>query len=439
VRNVVPPRLGALRERNLALLVASSSISTLGSGMAQVALAFAVLKIGSPSDLGFVLLAREVPLVVLVLLGGVWADRVSRQRLLVAGDVTRGSAQALAAVLLLVGTAEVWNLAALQIAYGAAEAFTRPASTGLIQQAVRPQHLQQANALIDLSRSSLRIVGPAAGAAIVVAASPGWALGADAMTFFVSASLLAGMRIPATARVRGKNVLADLRDGWREFTSRTWVWTMVTGFGVFQLSLFPALLVLGPYVAKTELGGAGAWGAILASQAAGAVLGGIAALRFRPSRPLLTSSFLTLPMAALLALLGVAPPVWILCAVGFVASACIATTDILWFTVLQQRVPEHAISRISSFDWFGSVALNPIGYALVGPLADTIGVATTLYAAAAVNAAVAFFITSVPSVLAIRSEGVALAEDVSRTRDCGSSRNGESAKGGKSLRKGGNR
>jgi MFS family permease len=405
--------LGALRERNLALLVGSTGISTLGTGMAQVALAFAVLKIGTATDLGYVLVAREIPIVVFLLLGGVWADRVSRHRLLVGGDLISGAAQATGAGLLLVGGATVWNLALLQIAFGVASAFTRPASVGLVPQVVKPEHLQQANALIDLSRSTLRIAGPAIGGAIVVAANPGWALAVDAATFFVSALMRGAMRIPKAAdHVRGVGIVADLRDGWREFVSRSWVWAMVAGFGVFQLTLFPALLVLGPVVAKAHLGGAGAWGAILACQAAGSVAGGVAALRLRFRRPLVSNWILCLPIAGLLVLLGAAVPVWIMCTVGLLASAGLTAADIVWTTVLQQRIPPHALSRIASFDWFGSVALNPIGYVLVGPVSSAIGVASTLYLAGAINAVTGLLVMVMPSVRAIRTEAATPAATV---------------------------
>ena len=399
----LPASLRVLRERNLALYVGATGVSTLGSAMAEVALAFAVLEIGTPTDLGLVLLAREVPLVVFLLLGGVWADRISRQRLLVAADLLRGGAQAAGAALLLTGLASVWSLALLQIGYGVAGAFSRPATVGLVPQTVSAGHLHEANALIGLARSSLRVVGPALGGAIVVASSPGWALAADAASFAASATLLAAMRLPGgVIRAAGAGVLADLHDGWKEFTSRTWVWVMVVSFGLFQLTLFPALLVLGPYVAKTDLGGAGAWGTILSFQAVGGLVGGVVALRVRPRRPLVTSTLICLPMAALLALLGAAAPVWAISAVGLLASACIAVEGVVWFTTLQEKVPAHAISRISSFDWFGSVALNPIGYALIGPLSGAIGVATTLYLAAALNATIAIGVCLVPSVRAVR-------------------------------------
>jgi MFS family permease len=387
-----------LRERNLALIVGSNTISALGSGMSQVALAFAVLRIGDASDLGFVFLAREIPIVVFLLLGGIWADRVSRKWLLVGGDMTTGAVQALTAVLFLTGHAEVWSVAALQIVFGTANAFTRPAETGLVPQAVTAAHLQHANALARLGGSSMRVVGPAVGAAIVVLANPGWALAADAATFFVAGALHARLRIARVDRLERKHFVADLREGWGEFKARTWVWVMVASFGLFQLTFFPVVLVLGPVIAKRHLGGAGPWGAILAFEAAGSVAGGLVALRLKPARPLLVSTLLMIPTAGFLAMLGAAAPVWALCLAGLVTSACLTSGDIVWVTTFQRWVPEHLVSRLSSFDWLGSVALNPIGYALVGPLAGSLGVAETIYVAAAVNAAVSIGVATVPSI-----------------------------------------
>ncbi len=369
--------------------------------MASVALAFAVLQIGTASDLGYVLLAREIPIVVFLLAGGVWADRVSRKALLVAGALATGSAQSTTALLFLTHHATVWRVALLQIVFGVASAFTRPASTGLIAQAVDHDHLQEANALLDLSRSWLRVAGPALGALIVVLANPGWALAGDAATFFVIAGLYLRLRIPSAERPARTRMLRELREGWSEFTARTWLWTMVASFGLFQLSLFPALLVLGPTVAKLHLGGAGAWGLILAFQGVGSMLGGLAALRLRPRRPLVAASLLCVPTAVLLALLGAAAPVALLCVASLVAAVGLTSGDIIWFTTFQLWVPEHLMSRLSSFDWFGSVALNPLGYALVGPLANALGVANTLYLAAGLNAVVSVAVASSPAVRAI--------------------------------------
>jgi hypothetical protein len=249
----------------------------------------------------------------------------------------------------------------------------------------------------------MRIAGPALGAAIVVAANPGWALAVDAASFIVSGILRAQMRIARTARPPRTHLLTDIRDGWSEFLSRTWLWVMVSSFGFFQLTLFPALLVLGPVVATAHLGGAGAWGAILAFQAGGSVIGGLLALRLRPKRPLVAGCLLMTPTAGFLALLGAAAPVPVLCIAGFIATAGLTSGDILWTTTFQQNVPEHLMSRLSSFDWLGSVALNPLGYALVGPLAGVLGVAETLYLAASVNAAVSIVVALSPSIRELRA------------------------------------
>jgi hypothetical protein len=399
----------ALRERNVRLLVGSGAVDALGNGMANVALAFAVLQIGGAADLGLTFLAREIPMVVFLLLGGIWADRVSRKVLLVAGDLAMGSAQVLTALLFLTHHATVLRVALLQIVFGVANAFTRPASTGLIPQAVSALHLQEANALTDLSRSTSRIVGPAIGGVIVAAANPGWALAVDAATFFVSAAFCAQLRIAESERPKRSHMIHELREGWSEFASRTWLWTIVASFGFFQLTLFPALLVLGPIVAKTQLGGPSAWGLILAFQGVGSVVGGVLALRLHPRRPLVASTLLCLPIAGVLALLGASAPVALLCLVGFIAAVGLTAGDIIWFTTFQRQVPDHLMSRLSSFDWFGSVALNPIGYALVGPVANRLGVAETLYFAAAANALVTVVVASTPAIRNLRADPPAVA------------------------------
>lgn len=402
-----------LHERSFARYLAAVTVSTLGSGMAMVALAFAVLEFGGAIDLGIVLLAREIPIVVLLLLGGVFADRIPRRTIIVGSDLVKGAAQVATAIVLFSGTANVWTIAVLQGVFGAAAAFSRPATVGLVKDAVSDAHLQEANALVGLSYSVVSIAGPAIGALIVAAGSPAWAIAIDSVTFFASAALTASMRLIPTVRTASASILGDLRDGWREFVQRSWAVAMVASFGLFQLTYFPALLVLGPLVAKEQLGGAGAWGAILAIESAGAVFGGMFALRLRVKRPLVACQLLVLPAGLLLAALAVPLPLIALAVVSFVNGVGFALGNTLWFTALQRNVPEHALSRISSFDWLGSVALNPIGYALIGPLAAAIGTSQTLVVAAVLNIAVCVSVVLVPSVRSIRMNApvaVAVAE-----------------------------
>jgi hypothetical protein len=405
--------LVVLRERSFARYLAAVTISQLGSGMATVALAFAVLEFGGATDLGIVLLGREIPVVVFLLLGGVFADRLSRRTIMVGSDIAKGVAQVGSAALLFSGTANVWNIAALQVVFGVAAAFSRPAQVGMVKDSVSDEHLQEGNALLHLSSSVLQIVGPALGAIVVALGSPATAIAVDAATFFVSAALISTMRLAPVARAAAKSVLADLHDGWREFTSRRWAVAMVASFGLFQLSYFPALLVLGPLVAKDQLGGPAAWGFILAVESAGSVIGGLFALRLRFTRILVASELFVLPAGLLLAALAIPLPVPAIAAVALVTGIGFAIGDTLWITALQRNVPAHALSRISSFDWFGSVALNPIGYALIGPIAVAVGTTEALAVAAVLNMATCVGVVLLPSVQAIRARepaGADLAE-----------------------------
>ena len=398
----LPRSLEVLHERSFARYLASVTVSTLGSGMATVALAFAVLEFGGATDLGIVLLAREIPMVIFLLLGGVFADRLSRRSILVGCDLLKGTTQAATAVLLFAGTANVWNVALLQVAFGIAGAFSRPATAGIVREAVSEERLQEGNALLGLSRSILSIAAPAIGALIVALGTPAWAIAIDAATFFASAVLIASMHLAPTVRMVSKSIVGDLRDGWREFVERSWVVAMVISFGLFQLTYFPALLVLGPLVAKDELGGAGAWGAVLAIESAGAVVGALFALRVKFDRPLVACQLLVVPAGVLLATLAVPLPLPVIAVTGFVTGVGFAFGDAIWMSTLQRCVPEHALSRISSFDWLGSVALNPIGYALIGPLAVEFGTSEMLLVAGCLIFAVCLGVVLIPSVRSLR-------------------------------------
>jgi MFS family permease len=401
----LPASLDVLRERNFARYLGAIVVSQLGNGMANVALAFAVLGFGTPTDLGIVLLAREIPMIVFLLLGGVFADRLPRRTILVSTDLVKGSAQVATAVLLFSGSAHVWNIALLQAAFGVANAFSRPVGIGLVRETVSDEHLQQANALQQLSRSTLSVVSPALGALIVTLGSPAIAITIDAATFFASATLISTMRIAGIVRAATSSVVRDLREGWREFISRPWVVAIIASFGLFQLTYFPALLVLGPTVAKDQLGGAAGWGTIIAVEGLGAVAGGLLALHVKVARPLVWSELVVIPSGFLLLALAVPLPVAAIAAVGFVVGVGFALGENLYVTAFQRNIPEHALSRISSYDWFGSVALNPIGYALIGPIAAAIGIGETLVIAGILNVLTCFLVVAVPSVRTIRSDG----------------------------------
>jgi MFS family permease len=396
--------LSALAERNFRLLFSSTTISGVGDGISIVALAFAVLQVSNSAVvLGVVLAARQVADAAIVLAAGVWADRLPRHVLLTAAAVVQGSAQAATGALVLSGDASVGALIALQVAYGLAEGFVLPASTGLIPATISRGRLQEANALLGLSRNGTRIVGPAIGGALVALGSPGTALLFDAGTFAVAALLLLRLQLPRRAEViESKPFFAELREGWGEFKRQTWLWTTILFFGIGNFAA-SGYFVLGPVIAKRDLGGAPAWAALTTANSVGALIGGLMALRFRPRKPLAASC-----MAAWLIILqplglGLGLPLWALVVCSTLAGAGIAVHLTLWFTVFQQQVPPEAVSRVSSYDSFGSFVLGPLGAALAGPVAALVGIRATLLGAAVVIAITEAIVLAQPSVHAIRA------------------------------------
>jgi MFS family permease len=395
--------VGALQERDFRLLFLARSASMFGDSIAPVALAFAVLDLtGSATDLGFVMAARIVPFVVFLLVGGVWADRVPRQLLMMASDLGRFATQAVLAALLLSGNAHIWQLVVLQALHGTAGAFFRPASVGLIPQTVLPEHLQQANALLSLSFSTAGILGPVLAGALVATLGPGWAIAIDAVSFAVSAAFLVRLRLPPRARaVLRASFAVELREGWREVRTRTWLWVSIGDFMVIQFLFLPSLLVLGPLIAKQELGGATAWATIVAAVGVGSVVGDVVALRFRPRRPLAACFAAFLLATPVLVLLGGAVSTIAIAFGGALFGFGNSIGNTLWFVVLQQQIPEHALSRVSSYDEMGSAILRPVGFAAVGPIAAALGTRETVIGAAAITAATSLVCALLPSIRSI--------------------------------------
>ena len=380
--------LAPLRHREFRLLFTGRATTILGSAMAPVALAFAVLDItGSKTDLGLVLAARALPQLLFLLVGGIWADRLPRHRVMVASDLVSGASQAAVAALLITGNAEIWHLVAFGIVNGTSTAFFFPASQGIVPQTVPPGLLQQANALLRLVLNGSFIGGAALGGLLVAAFGSGTAIAIDSVTFFAGAVFIGAMRLPASLRLESTTFLVDLAVGWKEFRARTWLWVIVLQFSFVNAVESGALYVLGPVVAEEELGGARDWGLIVAAQAVGMVAGGLVGLRFQPRRMLLAATLAILLMPGVLVTLGFPLALPVIIGAAFLAGVGIEMFSILWDTTMQQQIPGEMLSRLYSYDMVGSLALVPIGYAVAGPVAEVLGVQTTLWAAAGVAVA----------------------------------------------------
>jgi predicted MFS family arabinose efflux permease len=399
----LPAGLTVLRVREFRLLFVGQAVSLIGDGMLIVALSFAVLDLtGSVSDLGFILAAYRAPTLVTVLLGGVVADRVPRRAVMLGADLVRLAAIAVSATLLITGHARLWELAVLMALTGIATGFFYPASAGLLPLLVEPELLQPANGLRGVSQATGAIIGPAIAGVLIATASPGWAIAVDAATFGVSAWSLAFLRLPSHVPLPPQRFWRDLSDGWFEFRSRTWVWVSVLIAGVFGNLLTPAFGVLGPTIARQHLGGASAWAAVLSAQGAGSVFGGLLVLRRQPKRPLVVSSLAWGLLVVPYLLLAFVAPVPVLVVGAFVGGSGLAVGQSLWDTTLQRRIPHRALSRVAAYDVFGSLAFNPVGYALMGPVALAIGTRTTLLIAATWFATSSVALAALPSIRAVR-------------------------------------
>jgi MFS family permease len=394
----LPESLDVLRTREFRLLFGGQVVSVLGDRMAAMALAFAVLEIGgSASDVGLVLAAGTFPLLATVLAGGVLADRVSRRAVMVAADMVRIVSQGAIAALLIAGVAEVWMLALLAGVSGAATGFFGPASTGLLPEVVLSEQLQPANALRMSAVSTGEILGPVFAGVLVAAVGAGWAIAVDSVTFAVSAACLAMLRLSTRIPTEPSSFLADLGEGWDAFRSRRWVWTFVSYFAVANL-LWGAWGVLGPIVAERDLGGAAAWGAVLAAMGVGALAGSLLAAQVSPRRPLLFAGLTDCLFFLPLAFLAFAPPTVLIAGAALLAGAGMAISLSVWESTLQRHIPGESLSRVSSYDWFGSLAFYPLGLAIWGPIAAAIGISASLWLAFGVAAALTLALLSIPDV-----------------------------------------
>ncbi len=399
--------LGALGDRRFAWYFTARTVSTAGSVMVPVALAFAVLRVDeSAGALAQVLGVRTLAMVVFLLVGGVISDRFSRIAVLQVAHVLTCLTQGAAAALIISGHATLTQLTVIEGVNGAVSAFTMPAMMGIVPLVVDRSRLQQANALLSFSRSSLGILGPALAGLLVVGVGPGWALAVDALTYVVAVVCLSRVRLPrkvAGAVAARPSMVRELREGWTEFTSRQWLWVIVVVFGVTNAIAVGVIGVLGPLVATTtEAIGEAGWGLVLSAQAVGTVLMTVVMLRLRLERPLRAGMIASTTLAVPMLLLGVAPAVLPVAVGFFLAGAASEVFSVGWSTALHEHVPVDVLSRVSSYDALGSFVAIPVGTFVYGWLATAVDLETLLVASAVCYAVISLAALLSPSVRSLR-------------------------------------
>jgi MFS family permease len=388
-------RFPVLGIRDFRLLLTDRLIAPASVGFSIVGVSFAVLKAtGSAADLSYVLAAQIAPSLVFALLGGVAADRFPPQRVIVAANLLMALGEGTFGLLALTSSPPLWAMIGLEAITGTGVAIFYPASQALLPRLVPREKLQEASAISRLVMNVGQMAGAAIAGLLVAAAGAGWALVLCGIGMVSTIPMLLAIRgsRPVTGHEQpaadpdgaARSMLTELREGWSEFRSHTWLWVIVAQFCVVMMAWYGAFSVLGPVVAREHLGGPAAWGAITAADAFGLIAGGLAALRFTPRRPMLFVVLTGGAIAISPLSLAMVLPLPAVCLASFGLGVFVEMMMVQWTVTMARNIPPDKLARVSSYDVLGSVMAMPAGALIAGPLGTAIGTARAQYAAAAV-------------------------------------------------------
>ena len=399
-------RFPVLGFRDFRLLLADRLIAPASVGFSIVGVSFAVLKAtNSATDLSYVLAAQIAPSLVFALVGGVAADRFPPQRVIVAANLLMALGEGTFGLLVLTSRPPLWAMIGLEAITGTGVAIFYPASQALLPRLVPRTLLQEASAISRMAMNTGQMAGAAVAGLLVAATSAGWALllcGIGMVTtvplllsmagsrpdarvpMAVPASASAPVPVPGPAQAPASSMLTELREGWSEFRSHTWLWVIVAQFCVVMMAWYGAFSVLGPVVARQHLGGPAAWGAITAADAFGLIAGGLVSLRFTPRRPMLFVVLIGGAVAVSPLSLAMVLPLPAVCVASFGLGVFVEMMMVQWTVTMARNIPSDKLARVSSYDVLGSVMAMPAGALIAGPLGTAIGISQAQYAAAAV-------------------------------------------------------
>lgn len=403
------------RAREFKELFIARVISNFGNGLAPVALAFGVLGLpgATASSLSIVMAAQLFPIVVFMLFGGVIADRYPRALVVGTSDIILSALVIFNGVMFLTNQATIVGLAIVGFFSGILNALWWPAFAGIVPEIVKEEDLQSANAIVSFGSNAMNIIGIVTGGIIVAAIGPGWAIIADGITFLVAGLLVLQLRKFGKRRETHEHsptMFEDLKIGWHEFSSRSWVVAVVGGYTIIVMFYEAVFSIVGPVLAKEELGGPKPWSWILASLSVGMAFGVLVSMKVKPSRPLVIGVSAQFAMSGWMLMMGLTSNLPLIMFMAFLCGIGFDFFMVLWTTALQTHIPRDALSRVSSYDAFGSLALAPLGLVLAGPLVEKIGAHQTMTLAAIVSGLTIVGILSVPGVRNLRGGAAENAE-----------------------------
>lgn len=389
-------------------LLLARLISNFGNGLSPIALAFGVLDLpgANAKTLSLVMFAQMFPLVFFMLFGGVIADRYPKALLVGGTDIVLSGFIICNGVMFLTNTVSVTSLLIIAVITGFLHAMWWPAMSALPPEIVEEDKLQAANSAIGISANLTYVLGTVTGGIIVAAIGPGWALVTDGVSFLLAGILVFQLRSFGKRRENTEHsptMLQDLHDGWSEFRSRSWLVVVVLGYAVIAMLTESIFTVVGPAHAKAHLGGPKPWSWILASMTVGMLIAVVVTLKVKPNRPVFVGALAQILLGSWWVAMGFTDllPVIMLAAIG--AGFAMDFFMVLWQTTLQKQIPREALSRVASYDAFGSLALAPLGIIISGPLVMRFGTITVLQIFSAIFFVVLLAVLAVPSVRSLAS------------------------------------
>ena len=405
--------LRPLRHRDFRLLWTGMTTSLIGDGVFLVALAWQVYELSNvPTALSIVGVAMTVPQVLFLLLGGVVSDRLDRRVVMIGADAVRALALTALGLLSVNGSLQLWHVMIVAAVFGGGSAFFGPAFDAIVPQLVPSDDLNQANSLDQFIRpAAARMVGPALGGWLIAAwgGNPGPAFLIDGLTFVISLVCVSLMRSRAIDRSDEADSTAwqDVREGFRFVRSRTWLWGTLLAATLAYLIFWGPSEVLLPFVVKNHMHGtAGDLGMILALGGVGAMFAAIVMGNREVPRRHITFMYGVWTLSTLaVAGYGLASFPWQAMAACFVFNALEGAGTIVWATTKGRLVPGRLLGRVSSLDWFISIGLVPVSYAVTGPIAAVFGARTTLVGAGVLGGVVTLGFLFIPGMRDVERSG----------------------------------
>jgi MFS family permease len=384
-------------------------ISNIGNGLGPIALAFGVLALpdATATTLSIVMACQLGPMVLFMLFGGVVADRYPRAMVVGSSDIVLSAFVVTNGIMLITGTATVLSLAIIAVISGSLNALWWPAFAGLVPEIVEERDIQSANSVIYLGSNMANMFGTVAGGIIVATIGAGWAMVTDGISFLIAGSLVFTLRKYGKTREKTEHspgVLDDLIHGWREFISRSWVVAVVAGYSIIAMIIEGTFAVVGPVHANEILGGPKPWSWIMAAMSVGMAVGVIISMRLRPTYPLLVGLLSQLGMVAWILTMGLTNWIPAIVVTAFFGGISMDLFMVFWQTAMQTNIPRESLSRVTSYDAFGSLAFAPIGLVIAGPITERIGSSAMLVTMSVIFTAVLAAVLLVPSVRNLRGQ-----------------------------------